>query len=73
MNREWTRGEYTVSTDRRRLQLDVIRGFLVNSYGTKGRTRERVALTIEHSLPFGVYHHEGQVGFARVLTDHEEA
>ena len=70
MIREWIRGEYTISTDRRRLQLDVIHGFLVNSYWAKGRTRERVALAIEHSMPFGVYHHEEQVGFARVLTDH---
>ena len=29
MNREWTRGEYTISTDRSRLDLDVIHGFLV--------------------------------------------
>ncbi len=70
MIREWTRGEYTISTDRDRLDLDVIHGFLVGSYWAEDRTRERVVQSIEHSLPFGIYHHENQVGFARVLTDY---
>lgn len=70
MIREWTRGEYTISTDRQRLDIDVIHGFLVRSYWAQDRTRERVVQSIEHSLPFGLYHHEKQVGFARVLTDY---
>jgi GNAT superfamily N-acetyltransferase len=70
MVQEWTRGEYTISTDRRRLDLDVIHGFLARSYWAAGRSRERVALAIDHSLPFGLYHREAQVGFARVVTDH---
>ena len=70
MIREWTRGEYTISTDRDRLDIDVIHGFLVRSYWAKDRTRERVVQSIEHSLPFGLYHLEKQVGFARVLTDY---
>jgi GNAT superfamily N-acetyltransferase len=69
MIREWTRGEYTISTDRRRLDLDVIHDFLVDSYWAKGRSRDRVAESIEHSLPFGLYRGEEQVGFARVVTD----
>jgi GNAT superfamily N-acetyltransferase len=36
----------------------------------QGRTRDRVVQSIEHSLPFGLYYHEEQVGFARVLTDY---
>jgi GNAT superfamily N-acetyltransferase len=67
---EWSRGEYTISTDRARLDLDVIHGFLVRSYWAQGRPRERVARAIEHSLPFGLYHGATQVGFARVVTDH---
>lgn len=69
MVHEWTRGDYTISTDRRRLDLDIIHGFLARSYWAEGRSRERVALAIEHSLPFGLYHREAQVGFARVVTD----
>lgn len=70
MIREWTRGEYTISTDPGRLDLDVIHGFLTRSYWAEGRPRERVAQSIRHSLPFGVHHPSGQVGFARVVTDH---
>jgi GNAT superfamily N-acetyltransferase len=70
MIREWTRGEYTISTDRKRLDLDIIHGFLVGSYWAEGRSRERVVQSIEHSLPFGLYLREEQVGFARVLTDY---
>jgi len=69
MIREWTRGEYTISTEGRRLDLDVIHAFLVRSYWAEGRSRERVARSIEHSLPFGLYHGSEQVGFARVVTD----
>lgn len=67
---EWTRGEYTISIDRQRLDLDVIHGFLVRTYWAEGRSRERVAQAIEHSLPFGLYHRDAQVGFARVVTDY---
>jgi GNAT superfamily N-acetyltransferase len=66
---EWTRGAYTISTDRQRLDLEVIHGFLARSYWAQGRSRQRVALAIERSLPLGLYHGEAQVGFARVLTD----
>jgi GNAT superfamily N-acetyltransferase len=70
MIHEWKRGDYTISSDRQRLDIDVIHGFLVRSYWAQDRTRERVVRSIEHSLPFGLYHHEEQVGFARVLTDY---
>src|SRR5262245_57650635 len=67
---EWTRGEFVISTDRQRLDLGVIHGFLTRSYWAEGRSRERVAMAIEHSLPFGLYHLYSQIGFARVVTDH---
>ena len=70
MTHEWTRGEYTISTDRRRLDLDVIHGFLSRTYWAEGRSRERVAHAIDHSLPFGLYDRDAQVGFARVVTDY---
>ena len=70
MIREWHRGEFTISTDPSRLDVDMIHGFLTRSYWAEGRSRERVARAIAHSLPFGLYHPTGQVGFARVVTDH---
>ena len=70
MTREWARGDYTISTDPARLDLGVIHGFLARSYWATGRSRERVERAIAASLPFGLYHPTGQVGFARVVTDH---
>jgi len=66
---EWRRGEYVISTDRERLDLDVLHGFLTNSYWAKDIPREVVARSIANALCFGVYQNDGQVGFARVVTD----
>ncbi|MGA2855454.1 MAG: GNAT family N-acetyltransferase [Candidatus Sulfotelmatobacter sp.] len=67
---EHRRGEFLISTDSARLDLEVIHGFLTNCYWAKGIPREVVARSIEHSLCFGVYDGSGaQVGFARVVSD----
>ena len=70
-NYEWQNGEFTVSTDRNRLQLDAIHKFLSEeSYWARERSREQTATAIKNSLPFGVYKGENQIGFARVVTDY---
>lgn len=67
---ESRRGEFLLSTDRARLNLDVIHDFLSNCYWAKGIPRETVARSIKHSLCFGIYDGSGlQVGFARVVSD----
>jgi N-acetylglutamate synthase-like GNAT family acetyltransferase len=68
--KEWRCGDFLVSTDQARLNLDVIHAFLTRCYWAKGIRRETVARSIEHSLCFGVYDGSGaQVGFARVVSD----
>jgi len=70
---EHRRGEFAISTDRARLDLDVIHNFLTNCYWARGVPREVVARSNEGSLCFGVYDGSGaipvQVGFARVISD----
>lgn len=66
----WEWGEYTISTEKNRLDIDVIHSFLTNSYWAAGIPRAVVERSIEHSLSFGVYHGIRQVGFARVITDY---
>ena len=61
--------EVTIDTDKSRLDLAVIHGFLSTSYWAKGIPREVVAKATEGSLCFGVYAGGRQVGFARVITD----
>src|SRR3954452_16878399 len=71
MGLEWQRGEYTVSTDKGRLDLDVIHTFLSEeSYWAQGRSRDVIERSIEHSECFGVYKGGEQVGVARVITDY---
>ena len=67
---EWRRGEFTISTDPARLDLAAIHGFLNESYWAGGIPFETVKRSIEHSLPFGLYHGTRQIGFARWITDH---
>jgi GNAT superfamily N-acetyltransferase len=64
------RGEFLISTDPARLDLNVIHEFLTNCYWAKGIPRDLVARSIEHALCFGVYDgNRAQVAFARVISD----
>ena len=69
MPTEWKRGDYAISCDPKRLDLGVVHGFLRTSYWAQNVSEEVVRRSIEHSLCFGVYDRESQVGFARVITD----
>ena len=60
---------YLISTDPALLNLDVIHGFIAQSYWAKDIPRHLVERAIGNSLCWGVYHHAAQVGFARVITD----
>jgi GNAT superfamily N-acetyltransferase len=67
----WQHGDYEISTDRSRLNLELIYDFLSNhSYWATSRAREVVARSIQNSLPFGIYKGNDQVGFARIVTDY---
>jgi len=67
---QWTRDEFTISTDKQRLDVDLIQRFLTEeSYWARNRTIEQTKLAIENSICFGVYAGERQVGFARVVSD----
>ena len=67
---EWKRGDFTISTDRGRLDREAIQRFLADSYWARGIPREVVDRSIENALCFGIYEGERQVGFARVVTDY---
>jgi GNAT superfamily N-acetyltransferase len=72
----WERGDYLISTDRSRLNIELIHHFLANAtYWAVGRTREVVERSIANSFPFGLYKGDdevgfAQIGFARVVTDY---
>ena len=68
---EWQRGEYTVSTDNKRLEIETIHDFLANqSYWATGRSVDTVRRALDNSFNFGLYKDKKQIGFARVVTDY---
>ena len=67
---EWIKGEFLISTDKGKLDIDIIQSFLANdSYWAQTRTLDQTKTAIENSICFGVYHGERQIGFARVVSD----
>jgi GNAT superfamily N-acetyltransferase len=67
---DWRRGDYTVSDERSRLDRARVRRFIgEESYWAAGIPQSVMDTAIDHSLCFGVYHGDAQVGFARVVTD----
>ena len=67
---EVSKDEFTISTDRSRLDVAAIHRFLVeDSYWARERTSEQTKTAIENSICFGLFHGDKQIGFARVVSD----
>ncbi|MFC2029642.1 GNAT family N-acetyltransferase [Chloroflexota bacterium] len=68
---EQRRGPFTISTDKARLNVDLICDYLSEtSYWARGRSHAAILRSIEHSLCFGLYDDGCQIGFSRVVTDY---
>jgi ribosomal protein S18 acetylase RimI-like enzyme len=66
---EWTRGPYTISTERARLDLFTAFALLQATHWGRGLTRAQLERAVANSVCFGVYHGDALVGFGRVITD----
>ncbi len=61
-------GDYTITTDKSKMDIVAIHDFLSNYSGWSDNIPyERVKTSIENSLNFGLFHGEKQIGFARVI------
>ena len=67
--REWVRGQFVISTDRDRLDLDAVHDYISTSYWAAGMPRDVLERAVENSLIFGIYDGPRQAGFARAITD----
>lgn len=70
---EWRRGEFVVSTDASKLDVDVVHRWLsAQSYWAPRIPYDVVRRSIEGSLNFGLYAENGKrtVGLARIITDY---
>ncbi len=61
---------YSVSSDPALLDLEVIHGFISQSYWAKAIPKPLIERMVQHSLCFGAYHRGTQVGFARIISDY---
>ena len=60
---------FTISTEKEKLDIDLIHSFLNRTYWAEGISKEVIRRSIEGSLCFGVFGNDKQIGFARMITD----
>lgn len=61
---------YLITTDKAKMDIAAILNFLSKYSGWSDNIPfETVKTAIEHSLNFGLFHEEKQIGFARVISD----
>lgn len=66
-----TFGDFVISADKSRINVEYVQQFLSqDSYWAKGIPVEVIRQCIANSIAVGVYHKGSQIGFARLITDH---
>jgi N-acetylglutamate synthase-like GNAT family acetyltransferase len=65
----WKKDNYTISSERKHVDIDTLHDMLRSSYWAKNRSRKAVEKSVETSLCFSLLKGEEQIGFVRVLTD----
>ena len=66
---DFTKDGFIISTEKEKLDIDLIHSFLNRTYWAEGISKEIIRRSIEGSLCFGVFENDKQVGFARMITD----
>lgn len=63
-------GDFLITTDRNKMDIIAIHDFLANHSGwSYGIPLDKVKVSIDNSLNFGLFHKGQQIGFARVISD----
>lgn len=63
-------GNFLITTEKSKMDIDAIHSFLSNHSGWSDNIPfEKVKISIENSLNFGLFHNGKQIGFARVISD----
>ena len=66
---DFTKDRFYISTEKEKMDIDLIHSFLTRSYWAEGISKEIIRRSIEGALCFGVFENDKQVGFARMITD----
>ena len=68
---ETHKNDYTISTDKDKLDIKSIHKFLSKETDwAKGIPINTLKTSIENSLNFGLYYKDQQIGFARIISDY---
>ena len=66
---EWERGDFIVTADRDRVDIDALHAMLGQTYWARGRSIDAVEKTVSNSLCFSIFRGDEQIGFVRAITD----
>jgi GNAT superfamily N-acetyltransferase len=66
---EWKKGDYILTDEADRIDLDAVMALLSESYWAPRRPRAKMAKAVEHSVCFSLFLGSRQIGFIRVVTD----
>lgn len=69
MNYSASKNDFIITTNKTKINIEYVHGFLSTSYWSPGISINVVKKAIKGSLCFGIYHNQKQVGFARLITD----
>jgi GNAT superfamily N-acetyltransferase len=64
-----THGEYEISDDPARLDLEAIEQLLHGTYWASDRSRASIQQSLARSISIGAYYRGRQAGFGRIVTD----
>ena len=67
---DWHHGDYCLTDDLARLDLEGVCALLHSTYWASQRSREIIEKSLQHSINFSLLRSGVQVGFARVITDY---
>ncbi|MFC4323104.1 GNAT family N-acetyltransferase [Litchfieldia salsa] len=66
---DWYKQSFMVSDDSKLIDLESVLHLLLTTYWASNRTKEMIEKSIKNSVSFGLYDHDKQIGFARVVSD----
>ncbi|WP_425450964.1 GNAT family N-acetyltransferase [Saliterribacillus persicus] len=67
---EWEKETYVISDEKDKIDLEKVHQLLSQTYWAKDRTLTTIRKSMKHSVVFGVYDKNQQIGFGRVVSDY---
>ena len=65
----WEKNSFTISSEKKHVDIDTLHEMISRSYWAKDRSREDVEKSVSNSLCFSLLKDKEQIGFTRILTD----